>query len=127
MAFPKRQAHNCFSLINHEIKDAPHWVCRRHLSQIFSFIVLVLFILALPFLVVGTVIWGESITGAAADSIWLIKVGATFLGPFSGVLWYLVLSHLVLKRSAGFLMQLVVFLGTAGVIYLLVATGVYHL
>jgi len=97
------------------------------LSQIVSFIVLVLFVLALPFLVVGTVIWGGSITGAAADSIWLIKVGATFLGPFSSVLWYIVISHLVLKRSAGFLMQFVVFLGTAGVIYLLLATGVYHL
>jgi hypothetical protein len=97
------------------------------LSQIVSFIVLVLFVLALPFLVVGTVIWGGRITGAAADSIWLIKVGATFLGPFSSVLWYIVISHLVLKRSAGFLMQFVVFLGTAGVIYLLLATGVYHL
>ena len=97
------------------------------MSQIVSFIVLVLFVLALPFLVVGTVIWGGRITGAAADSIWLIKVGATFLGPFSSVLWYIVISHLVLKRSAGFLMQFVVFLGTAGVIYLLLATGVYHL
>jgi hypothetical protein len=97
------------------------------MSQIASFIVLVLFVLALPFLVVGTVIWGGSITGAAADSIWLIKVGATFLGPFSSVLWYIVISHLVLRRRAGFLMQFIVFAGTIGVIYLLLATGVYHL
>jgi len=97
------------------------------MSQIVSFIVLVIFVLALPFLVVGTVIWGGSITGAAADSIWLIKMGATFLGPFSAILWYIVISHLVLHRRAGLLMQFVVFLGTIGVIYLLVATGVYHL
>jgi len=65
-------------------------------------------------------------TGAAAGSIWLIKVGATFLGPFSAVLWYIVISHLVLKRSAGFLVQFVVFLCTA-VICPLLAAGVYHL
>src|SRR5579872_1546759 len=97
------------------------------MSQIASFVFLVTFVLALPLLVVGPVIWGGSITGAAADSIWLIKVGAIFLGPFSAVLWYIVISHLVLKRSAGFLMQFVVFLGTIGVIYLMLATGVYHL
>jgi hypothetical protein len=97
------------------------------MSQIVSFIVLVIFVLALPFLVVGTVIWNGSITGAAADSIWLIKVGATFLGPFSSVLWYIVISHLVLRRPAGYFIQFVVFLGTIGVIYLLLATGVYHL
>ena len=97
------------------------------MSQIVSFIVLVLFVLALPFLVVAVIIWGRNITGAAADSIWLIKMGATFLGPFSTVLWYIALSHLVLKRSAGFLMQFVVFFGTAILIYLLLKLGVYSL
>jgi hypothetical protein len=51
----------------------------------------------------------------------------TFLGPFSAVLWYITISHLVLRSRAGYLMQLVVFFGTAGLIYLLLINGVYQL
>jgi hypothetical protein len=99
----------------------------KFLSQIVSFIAVVLFTLALPFLVVGAAIWGGNPTGAAADSIWLIKMGATVLGPFSAVLWFTAFSHLVLRRRAGYFMQLVTFVGTAAAIYLLLINGVYHL
>lgn len=98
----------------------------RFLSQIATFLALVLLTLGLPFLVVCAVIWGRNTTGAAADSIWLIKMGATILGPFSAVLWYIMLCHLVLRRRAGYSMQLVVFFGTAGLIYLLLINGAYH-
>ena len=99
----------------------------RFLSQVSSFVVLMLFTLGLPFLVAGVVIWGGAVAGVDADSIWFIKVAATFLGPFSTVLWYITLSHLVFHRKAGYVMQFVVFFGTIGVIYLLLAAGVYHL
>jgi hypothetical protein len=100
---------------------------RRLLSHLASFVAFVLFILGLPFLVAGVVIWGGNVAGAATDSIWFIKVAATFLGPFSTVLWYITLSHLIFHRRAGYFMQFVVFFGTIGVIYLLLANGVYHL
>ncbi|MGA2923853.1 MAG: hypothetical protein ABSE28_22345 [Candidatus Sulfotelmatobacter sp.] len=99
----------------------------KFLSQVVSFVAVVLFTLALPFLVVAAAIWGGNLTGAASDSIWPIKMGATVLGPFSAVLWYILVSHLVLRRRAGYLMQLVIFVGTAAVIYLLLINGVYHL
>lgn len=83
----------------------------KFLSQIVSFIAVVLFTLALPFLVVVAAIWGGNLTGAAVESIWLIKMGATVLGPFRAVLWYIVVSHLVLRRRAGYFMQLVIFVG----------------
>jgi hypothetical protein len=97
------------------------------LSHVASFVALVLFTLGLPFLAVGAVIWGGSLTGAAADSIWLIKIGATILGPFSTVLWFIIFNHLLLRRRAGYLAQLVIFIGTIAVIYLLLANDVYHL
>jgi hypothetical protein len=99
----------------------------RFLSQLGSFVVLVLFTLGLPFLVVSAVIWGRNLTGAAADSIWLVKMGATFLGPFSAVLWYIAVCNLLFHRRAGYLMQAVVFFGTAAAIYLLLINRVYHL
>ncbi len=99
----------------------------RFLSHIASFVTLVLIILGLPFFVVGAVIWGRNLTGAAADSIWFIKIAATFLGPFSAVVWYIVFSNLVFRQKAGYFMQFVVFFGTIGIIYLLLANGVYHL
>jgi hypothetical protein len=61
------------------------------------------------------------------DDRWFLKMAFTFLGPFSAVLWYVVVSHLVLHRRAGYLMQSVIFVGTAAVIYLLLINGVYHL
>jgi hypothetical protein len=99
----------------------------RFLSRIATFFAFVLFVLALPFLVVGVFIWGGNVSGAGADDIWLIKMGATILGPFSTVLWFIVFSHLVLHRRAGYFMQAVVFFGTAAAIFLLLINKVYRL
>jgi hypothetical protein len=71
--------------------------------------------------------WEGTSRVAAADSIWLIKMGRQFLGPFSALLWYIVISHLVLPGRADYLLQLVIFVGTAAAIYLLLINGVYHL
>jgi hypothetical protein len=61
------------------------------------------------------------------DDRWFLKMAFTFLGPFSALLWYITVSNLVFYRRAGYLMQAVVFFGTAAVIYLLLTNGVYHL
>jgi|ERR1700733_7585331 len=81
-----------------------------------------LFVIALPFLL-GLLL----IPTLPPDDRWFLKIAFTFLGPFSVVLGYITVSNLVFRRRAGYLMQLVVFLGTAALIYLLVINGVYHL
>jgi hypothetical protein len=86
-----------------------------------NFVLLVAFTLLLPFFCAAASLWGS------ADERWLMKVAVTFLGPFSAVLWFIAFSHLVLQRRAGYLMQAVVFFGTATVIYLLLANRVYRL
>jgi hypothetical protein len=81
-----------------------------------------LFVIVLPFLL-GLLF----IPSLPPDGRWFLKMAFTFLGPFSTVLWFIVLSHLVLHRRAGYLMQGVVFFGTAAAIYLLLINGAYHL
>jgi hypothetical protein len=86
-----------------------------------NFLVLVAFTLLLPLFWAAARLWGS------ADERWLMKMALTFLAPFSAVLWFIAFRHLVLGRRAGYLMQLVVFIGTAAVIYLLLVNGVYRL
>jgi hypothetical protein len=81
-----------------------------------------LLVIALPFLL-GLML----IPTLPPDDRWFLKMAFTFLGPFSAVLWFIAFRHLVLRRRAGYFMQLVIFVGTATVIYLLLANGVYHL
>jgi hypothetical protein len=81
-----------------------------------------LFVIALPFLL-GLLL----IPNLPPDDRWFLKMAFTFLGPFSAVLWFITFSHLVRHRKAGYLMQLVVFFGTAAAIYLLLINRVYHL
>jgi hypothetical protein len=86
-----------------------------------NFVLLVAFTLLLPFFSPAAWLWGS------ADERWLMKVAFIFLSPFSAVLWLIAFTNLVLRRTAGFLMQLVIFVGTVAVIYLLLVNGVYHL
>jgi hypothetical protein len=81
-----------------------------------------LFVVALPFLQ-GLLL----IPTLRPDDRWFLKMAFTFLSPFSAVLWFIAFSHLVLRRRAGYLMQLLIFFGTASVIYLLLINGAYHL
>ncbi len=81
-----------------------------------------LFVLILPFLLAFLLI-----SSLPPDDRWFLKMAFTFLGPFSAVLWFITFSNLVLHRRAGYLKQAIVFFGTAGVIYLLLTSGVYHL
>ena len=81
-----------------------------------------LFVVALPFLL-GLLL----IPSLPPDDRFFLKAAFTFLGPFSTVLWYIGVSNLVFHRRAGYLMQIVIFFGTAAVIYFLLINGVYHL
>jgi hypothetical protein len=81
-----------------------------------------LFVFALPFSL-GLLL----IPSVPPDDRWFLKMAFTFLGPFSAVLWFIAFSHVILHKRAGFLKQAVVFFGSAGVIYLLLISGVYHL
>jgi hypothetical protein len=81
-----------------------------------------LFVFALPFLL-GLLL----IPSLPPDDRWFLKMALTFLGPFSAVLWFIAFSHLARHRKAGCFMQVVVFFGTAAVIYLLLINGMYRL
>jgi hypothetical protein len=81
-----------------------------------------LFVLILPILLAFLLV-----PSLPQDDRWFLKIAFTFLGPFSAVLWFITFSHLVLHRRAGYFKQAVVFFGSAGVIYLLLSSGVYHL
>ena len=81
-----------------------------------------LFVIALPFLL-GLLL----IPTLPPDDRWFLKMAFTFLSPFSALLWYITVSNLVFHRRGGYLMQAVVFSGTAALIYLLLINGVYHL
>lgn len=71
-----------------------------------------LFVIVLPFLL-GLLL----IPTLPPEDRFFLKAAFTFLGPFSTVLWYIGVSNLLFHQRAGYLMQLVVFLGTAAVIY----------
>jgi len=104
------------------LKTAEGTLTGRLLKGFLASLTTMLFVIALPFLL-GLLL----IPSLPPDERWFLKMAFTFLGPFSAVLWFIAFRHLALRRRAGYLMQLVVFLGTAALIYLLLINGVYHL
>jgi hypothetical protein len=104
------------------LKTAEGTLTGRLLKGFLISLTTLLFVVALPFLL-GLLL----IPSLPPDDRFFLKAAFTFLGPFSVVLWFIAFSHLVFHRRAGYLMQAVVFLGTAAVTYLLLMNGVYHL
>jgi len=82
--------------------------------------------MALPFLFVAALVWGQK-SGMSADEVWLVKVAGTVLMPFGMVLWVITISNLVFRKRAGLFKQVIVFFGTALVIYVLLSCGVYSI
>jgi|ERR1700728_567359 len=103
-------------------KTAEGTLTERLLKGIVASITTMIFVIVLPFLL-GLLL----IPSLPEDDRFFLKAAFTFLSPFSAVLWYIAVSHLVLRRRAGYCMQFVVFVGTAGAIYLLLVNGVYRL
>jgi hypothetical protein len=78
----------------------------------------------LPFLFIPTLLCGKKL-GLSPDEIWLVKVAGTALLPFGAVLWLITISNLIFRRRAGLVWQVLVFFGTAFLVWLLLCTGVY--
>jgi hypothetical protein len=104
------------------LKTAEGTLTGRLLKRFLVSLTTMLFVVALPFLLVLLLI-----PTLPPDDRWFLKMAFTFLGPFSAVLWFITVSNLLFHRRAGYLMQAVVFFGTAAVIYLLLVNGVYRL
>jgi hypothetical protein len=104
------------------LKTAEGTLTERLLRGFLASLTTLLFVFILPFLL-GLLF----IPTLPPDERWFLKMAFTFLGPFSAVLWFIAFRHLILRRRAGYLMQAAVFFGTAGLIYLLLINGVYHL
>jgi hypothetical protein len=84
------------------------------LRSLTNFVVLIGFTLMLPLFCAAAWGWGSE------DEKWLMKVVFCVLSPFCADLWYIVLSHIVLRRRSSYLMQFVIFvLGYAGIFLLL--------
>ena len=113
--------------LTHSLREVPrlqHYEKMRRLRHLLGTLALGLFAMAAPFVLVGAVIVEQLST--ENDTVWLLKVVCTVLMPFAAVLWYIVISYLR-RRRAGYLMQLMVFFGTAFVMYALLALGVYSI
>lgn len=78
-----------------------------------NFMLLVGFTLMLPLFCGAAWLWGSR------DEKWLMRVAFCVLSPFCAVMWYIVASHLVLHRKSSYLIQFLVFVGMAGVVFLL--------
>ena len=101
-------------------------VIMRLIRHIAETLVIALFSMALPFLFVAALVWGQKI-GMSADEVWLVKVAGTVLMPFGAVLWVITISNLMFRRRAGLFKQLVAFFGTAFLMYILLVSGVYSI
>lgn len=98
----------------------------RLIRSIADLVAIALFSMALPFLLMAALVWGQK-AGMSADEVWLVKVAGIVLMPFGAVLWVITISNLVFRRRTGLLKQGLVFFGTAFLMYLLLDTGVYSI
>jgi len=57
------------------------------------------------------------------DEQWLMKVLGCILSPFCAVLWYIIVSHLLLRRRSSYFVQFVIFCLTAYGVWCVVGTG----
>jgi hypothetical protein len=89
----------------------------RLIRGIGNLVVLVAFTLLLPFFCAAAWLWGS------ADERWLMKVAFCILSPFCAVLWYIIASHLLLRRRSSYVIQFVVFGPTAFGVWCVVSTG----
>jgi hypothetical protein len=95
----------------------------RHIAEMLA---IALFSMALPFLFVAALVWGQK-SVMSTDEVWLVRVAGTVLMPFGAVLWLITISNLVFRRRAGLLRQVLVFFATAFLMYMLLISGVYSI
>lgn len=89
----------------------------RLIRSVVNFVVLVAFTMLLPFFGVAAWLWGS------ADERWFMKVAFCVLSPFTAVFYYIVASHLLLRRRSSYVVQFVVFCLTACGVWWVISTG----
>jgi membrane protein YdbS with pleckstrin-like domain len=82
-----------------------------------NLLLVVAFTLLLPFFCAAAWLWGS------ADERWLMKVALCVLSPFTAVFYYIIASHLLLRRRSSFFIQFLVFGLTAYSVWWVVSTG----
>jgi hypothetical protein len=92
-------------------------VVERLLRSAGNFVLLVAFTLLLPFFCLAAWHWGSP------DELWLMKVLGCVLSPFTAVFYYIIASHLLLRRRSSYFVQLCVFLATGYAVWWVVSTG----
>lgn len=97
---------------------------RRFFEGMVTFASVVLFTMALPFLMW----WAHThryLRGIDSDAVDYIRWFSIPLLPCAMVMWYIVASHVVLRRRSSFFVQLLVFVTTIFVEYLLLSRGIW--
>jgi hypothetical protein len=84
------------------------------IRSLMNFLAFNAFVLLLPVACFAAWGWGSP------DEKWLMKVAFCALGPFCLDFWYLIVTHLVVRRQSSYLVQFMIFvLGYSGVFFLL--------
>ena len=89
----------------------------RLIRGIGDFVVLFAFTLLLPLFCTAAWLWGS------LDERWLMRVLGCVLSPFCAVLWYIIVSHLLLRRRSSYVIQFMVFCMTAYGVWWVISTG----
>ena len=82
-----------------------------------TFFLLVGFTALLPFFCFAAWRWGSP------DEVWLMKVAGCILAPCCTTLWYIIASHLLLRRRSSYAIQFFVFCLTTYGVWWVVSTG----
>lgn len=96
----------------------------RLIRGIANLAVLAAFTMALPFLMW----WAHThryLRGIDSDAVDYIRWFSIPLLPCATVMWYILTSHVVLRRRSSFFMQSLVFVATVFVEYLLLRRGIW--
>ena len=89
----------------------------RLIRGIGNLVVLVAFTMLLPLFCGAAWLWGSP------DEVWLMKVACCVLSPFCAVMWYIIASHVVLRRRSSYFIQFLVFCVTACGVWWVLSTG----
>ena len=93
----------------------------RLIQSAVNFVVLIGLTLLLPLFCMAAWRWGSP------DEVWLMKVLCCVVSPFTAVCYYIVTSHLLLRRRSSYFIQFLVFIGTTVLVILILQAGVVSL
>jgi len=88
------------------------------IRSLMNFLAFNAFVLLLPVACFAACGWGSP------DEKWLMKVALCVLGPFCADFWYLIVTHLVLRRQSSYPMQALIIIGGYAGVFLLLKSHV---